>query len=77
MVVIDPVKKRRVEDMIESFIKDTKQEKEEREKENREREMNRERRYNERKEESNRRHDQSMEVQKSLLAILQKLVDKK
>lgn len=77
MFVVDPVKKRRVEDIIENFIKDVKQEKEERENEQREREMNRERRYNERKDESKRRHEQIMEVQQSLVAILQKLVDKK
>lgn len=69
MFVVDSVKKRRFEDIIENFIKDTKQEKEERENEYREREMNRERRYNERKDESKRRHEQII-VQQSLVAIL-------
>ncbi|XP_039302105.1 transcription initiation factor TFIID subunit 3-like [Solenopsis invicta] len=70
------MKKKRVED-IENFIKDTKEERKKREKENREREINRERRYNEKKEKSKKRHDDNMKIQKSLIAILQKMVDKK
>ncbi|XP_071576315.1 uncharacterized protein [Temnothorax nylanderi] len=74
-------KKRRVESILENYISDIKHEREsminQRDEERKKREEKREEKYEERKKEREKMHSDNMEVQKSLLAVLQTLANKK
>lgn len=77
MYVAGAPKKRRIENILENYINDIKFEreniKEQREKERKKREA----KYEEKKKQSERMHNNNMEIQKSLLAVLQTLANKK
>ncbi|XP_029163361.1 uncharacterized protein LOC114934810 [Nylanderia fulva] len=74
-------KKRRVENILKNYIDNIKQEREttkkERDEERKKKEEIREAKYEEKKREREKMHQDNMEVQKSLLAVLQNFANKK
>ncbi|XP_076283596.1 uncharacterized protein LOC143213341 isoform X1 [Lasioglossum baleicum] len=75
-----PIKKRRVETILESHIAELKQERElrkiQRDEERRAAEERKEARHRERKQERERMHSENIEIQKSLLKVLETLANK-
>lgn len=73
-------KKKRVERILEDYITNMKTEKEnvkrQRDEERQKREERKEVQYIERKQERERMHNENLEVQKSLLTVLQNLINK-
>lgn len=77
MYIADAPKKRRVENILENYINDIKFERENIKELQEEERKKREAKYEEKKKQRERMHNDNMEIQKSLLAVLQTLANKK
>lgn len=75
-IIGPPKKKKRIEKIMEDFVYNIAAEKEERKEEMKRRDENREKIREEKKIESERRHKEQMDIQKSLVSILQQFLDK-
>lgn len=71
-----PKKRKRMEKIMEDFLNNITTEKEERKEEMKQRGANRKKIREEKKIERDRRHKEQMDIQKSLVSILQQYLDK-
>lgn len=71
-----PKKKKRIEKIMEEFVDTIAAEKEERKEEVKRREANREKIREEKRIDSERKHNEQMDIQKSLVSILQQFLNK-
>lgn len=78
--IIGTSKKRRVESILENYIEEIRREREstriQHEEERKKREEIRDTKYEERKKEREKMHNDNMEIQKSLLSVLQDIANK-
>ncbi|KAM0728540.1 hypothetical protein ACS0PU_004795 [Formica fusca] len=71
-----PKKRKRIENIMEEFLDNIAAEKEEKKEEMKKREANREKIREENRNERDRRHNEQMDVQKSLISVLQQFLHK-